>query len=182
MFQLPASKPPCRLMDQIGLDTVAFIEDNYIQERGLDGKLTVDWLRENYIQQEKMGLKSENGGLYSADKKKKEAEETVYLLDVGLGANNPDISAIPTSGRMLKFTPATNSVKTLVSGQSLPDGIDISQRASRMFWTNIGRATSTHDGSVHSANLDGSDVRTIIPSGAVHTSKQLVVDDANQHV
>jgi 3-hydroxyacyl-CoA dehydrogenase len=43
--------PPCRLMDQIGLDTVAFIEDNYVQERHLDSKMTVDWLKENYIQQ-----------------------------------------------------------------------------------------------------------------------------------
>ncbi|KAF7595100.1 hypothetical protein BBP40_007304 [Aspergillus hancockii] len=33
MFQLPSSLPPCRLMGQIGLDTVALIEDNYIQER-----------------------------------------------------------------------------------------------------------------------------------------------------
>lgn len=181
MFQLPASKPPCRLMDQIGLDTVAFIEDNYIQERGLDGKLTVDWLRENYIQQGKLGQKSEHGGLYMATKDDR-AEEAIFLLDVGLGANNPDISAIPTAGRILKFTPASHSIETLVSGQSLPDGIDISQRTSRMFWTNMGRSTSTHDGSVHSANLDGSDIKTIIPSGAVHTPKQLVVDDANQHV
>ncbi|ODM22511.1 hypothetical protein SI65_00099 [Aspergillus cristatus] len=182
MFQLPTSKPPCRLMDQIGLDTVAFIEDNYIQERGLEGKQTVHWLRENYIQQGKLGLKSENGGLYPAAKKDNTADETIYLLDVGLGANNPDISAIPTAGRILKFTLSSNSVETLVSGQSLPDGIDISQRTARMFWTNMGRATSTHDGSVHSANLDGSDVQTIIPFGAVHTPKQLVVDDANQHV
>lgn len=182
MFQLPTSKPPCRLMDQIGLDTVAFIEDNYIQERGLEGKQTVDWLREKYIQRGNLGLKSENGGLYSAGKESKEAEETIYLLDAGLGANNPDISTIPTAGRVLKFTPSSNFVETLVSGQSLPDGIDISQRTSRMFWTNMGHATSTHDGSVHSANLDGSDIRTIIPSGAVHTPKQLVVDDTNQHV
>lgn len=54
---------PCKMMDGVGLDTVAFIEDNYIRERGLDGKLTVDWLRENYISQGKLGKKSEKGGL-----------------------------------------------------------------------------------------------------------------------
>lgn len=182
MFQLPTSKPPCRLMDQIGLDTVALIEDNYIQERYLDGKLTVDWLRENYIQQGKFGQKSEHGGLYTTVKNSRAAEEEIFLLDVGLGANNPDMSTIATAGQILKFTPSSHSIETLVSGQSLPDGIDISQRASRMFWTNMGRSTSTHDGSVHSANLDGSDIKTIIPSGAVHTPKQLVVDDANQHI
>lgn len=51
MFQLPNSLPPCRLMDPIGLDTVAFIEENYIQELVLDGPMTVYWVRENYINQ-----------------------------------------------------------------------------------------------------------------------------------
>lgn len=181
MFQLPTSQPPCRLMDRIGLDTVAFIEDNYIQERGLDGKLTVDWLRKNYIKQGRLGLKGDKGGLYLPADKKEDAEE-IYLLDVGLGANTPEFSAIPTAGQILKLNPATKSLETLVSGQSLPDGIDISHHASRMFWTNMGRTTSTHDGSVHSANLDGSDVQTILSPGIVHTPKQLVVDDASQRV
>lgn len=124
MFQLPTSQPPCRFMDGIGLDTVAFIEENYIQERGLDGKLTVDWLRENYIKQSKLGLKGDKGGLYPPADKKADIEE-IYLLDVGLGANTPEFSAIPTAGRILKLNPATNDLETLVSGQSLPDGIDI---------------------------------------------------------
>lgn len=55
---------PCRLMDQVGLDTVAFIEDNYIQERALDGTLTADFLRQNYTSQGRLGLKSDKGGLY----------------------------------------------------------------------------------------------------------------------
>ncbi|KAI1859000.1 hypothetical protein JX265_004607 [Neoarthrinium moseri] len=61
MFQ--AEVAPCGMMDQVGLDTVAFIEDNYIRERKLDGKLTVDWLRDNYVSQGKLGKKSANGGL-----------------------------------------------------------------------------------------------------------------------
>lgn len=63
MFQ--AQIAPCSLMDKVGLDTIAFIEDNYIQERGLDGRLTVDWLRENYISQGKLGDKSDKSGLLS---------------------------------------------------------------------------------------------------------------------
>jgi len=55
---------PCRLMDRVGLDTVAFIEDNYIAERGLSGALTVNWLRENYFSRGKLGSKSDRGGLY----------------------------------------------------------------------------------------------------------------------
>jgi 3-hydroxyacyl-CoA dehydrogenase len=66
MFQ--AKVAPCAFMDQVGLDTVAFIEDNYIKERGLDGTLTVDWLRDNYISQGRLGKKSDKGGLTVAPK------------------------------------------------------------------------------------------------------------------
>jgi 3-hydroxyacyl-CoA dehydrogenase len=47
--------PPCRLMDNIGLDTVALIEDNYIKEHQLDGSQAVDWLRENYAKAGRLG-------------------------------------------------------------------------------------------------------------------------------
>lgn len=166
-------------MDTVGLDTVAFIEDNYIQERGLDGKKTVDWLRENYIKQGKLGLKSDKGGLYPPTTRKadKKAEEEIYMLDAGLGANVSDIKAVRTTGRVIKYNPETKAMDTLVSGQSLPDGIDISKQTGRIFWSNMGSSTSTNDGSIHSANLDGSDVRTLLSPGTTHTPKQLVVDD-----
>ena len=162
-----------RKMDKIGLDTVAFIEDNYIHERGLDGTVTVDWLRKNYIQQGKLGHKSDSGGLYSSSKQAapSEREGGLYLLDVGLGCNNPELSRIPTAGKVLHFNPGTKKTSTIVSSQSLPDGIDVSHSASRIFWTNMGKSTSTHDGSVHSANLDGLDVRTLLSPGTVHTPK-----------
>jgi hypothetical protein len=186
MFQLPESLPPCRLMDKIGLTTVALIENNYIQERGLDGHMTVDWLRENYIEKGRVGSSCKKGGLYdstpastTAPAQKNEVQTpSLYLLDVGLGSNNADITQIPTAGRILCFEPSTDEMSTLVSGQSLPDGIDISPSTDRIFWTNMGRATSTHDGSVHSAKLDGTDLQTLLPPGSVHTPKQLVVDDA----
>lgn len=46
----------------------------------------------------------------------------------------------------------------------------------------MGKATSTFDGSVSSSALDGSDIQTVIPSGGVHTPKQLVIDDAAQKI
>lgn len=143
-------------MDTVGLDTVAFIEDNYIQERGLDGRKTVDWLRENYIKQGKLGLKSDKGGLYPPTTRKadKKAEEEIYMLDAGLGANVSDIKAVRTTGRVIKYNPETKAMDTLVSGQSLPDGIDISKQTGRIFWSNMGSSTSTNDGSIHSANLE----------------------------
>lgn len=55
---------PCAMMDAVGLDTVEFIEEHYIKERGLCGKDTVGFLRKNYLQQGKLGAKSGKGGLY----------------------------------------------------------------------------------------------------------------------
>lgn len=173
MFQQQTSSPPCRLMDQIGLDTVAFIEDNYINERQLDGSQTVGWLRKNYLSQGRMGLKSETeGGLY-------EPAPALYVLDVGLGENE---SASPSTGRILRFDLTTKSMRPIVTGQHLPDGISTSKSTRQIFWTNMGASTATHDGSVHAANPDGSDVRTVIPTGAVHTPKQLIVDDKTQRL
>jgi 3-hydroxyacyl-CoA dehydrogenase len=40
---------PCGMMDGVGLDTVAFIEEQYVKERGLSGKATVDYLKKNYL-------------------------------------------------------------------------------------------------------------------------------------
>ena len=48
---------------EVGLDTVAFIENHYIKERGLPSEKTVDFLKKNYIDQGKLGDKCEIGGL-----------------------------------------------------------------------------------------------------------------------
>ncbi|BCS01395.1 3-hydroxyacyl-CoA dehydrogenase family protein [Aspergillus luchuensis] len=55
---------PCKMMDAVGLDTVAFIEKHYIAERGLNSEKTVDFLQTNYLDHGKLGNKSSKGGLY----------------------------------------------------------------------------------------------------------------------
>ncbi|OJJ84167.1 3-hydroxyacyl-CoA dehydrogenase family protein [Aspergillus glaucus CBS 516.65] len=55
---------PCAMMDNVGLDTVAFIEEHYVKERGLSGEKTVDFLREKYLEKGRLGSKCEKGGLY----------------------------------------------------------------------------------------------------------------------
>ncbi|KAK4184034.1 hypothetical protein QBC35DRAFT_541498, partial [Podospora australis] len=52
---------PCRMMDHVGLDTVALIEQHYVNERGLSPELTVDFLKINYLDKGKLGTKSPNG-------------------------------------------------------------------------------------------------------------------------
>ncbi|GFN17218.1 hypothetical protein AtubIFM56815_004778 [Aspergillus tubingensis] len=177
VFQRPTSGQPCQLMDQVGLDTVAAIEENYIRERGLDGDKTVDWLRENYINKGRLGDKCESGGLYPAEQES--MSEKLYVLDVGIGDNNA-VRDARTAGRVLAVSPKSGKRTTLVSGLSYPDGIDVSPSCGRMFWTSMGHALSACDGSVQSAKLDGSDVRTLLRPGTVYTPKQLIVDDVDR--
>lgn len=185
MFQ--ARVLPCQLMDRIGLDTVAFIEDNYIQERGLDGTRTADFLRQTYISQGRLGLKSDKGGLYPPATPRREtpkstAQPDIYFLDVGLGGNLKEIESVAKNGKVLRRSGATGQVETLVSGLAAPDGIDISPSTGRMYWTNMGRSLAARNGSVMSARLDGTDVQTLVPEGGVHTPKQAVVVECQQRL
>ncbi|KAI9730747.1 MAG: hypothetical protein M1834_005716 [Cirrosporium novae-zelandiae] len=167
---------PCELMDTVGLDTVALIEDHYIAERHLSGQNTVDFLRKNYISQGKLGAKSSKGGLYAPPDLMKEMTHapTLYFLDIGLAHRDNPLH----SGRVLVGSADGRPARTLIDGEPVPDGLDISPSAGRLFWTNMG-APSENDGNVKSCNLDGTDIQTIIPDGAVHTPKQLFIDHKN---
>ncbi|KAK5651696.1 hypothetical protein OQA88_11762 [Cercophora sp. LCS_1] len=172
-----ASVTPCRLMDQVGLDTVAFIEDNYMRERNLSGEFTVDWLRDHYISQGKLGLKSAKGGLYPSAPAAPNREETgrnIYLLDVGIGGNLASLKDTPTNGKILRIDPTTKKATAIVTGQPAPDGIAVSKETGRIFWTNMGPNPSKPDGSVLSCGLDGSDIKTLIAPGTIFTPKQAV--------
>ncbi|KAF7717740.1 Uncharacterized protein PECH_007689 [Penicillium ucsense] len=183
---------PCQLMDQVGLDTVAYIEDNYIQERGLDPTKTVNWLRENYVQHGRLGKKSAKGGLYPPTMRSSTAEahpanphtaaKDIYLLDVGLGSNARDVTQVHANGQILRFNLATQKLTPLVLRQNLPDGIDVSIETQRIFWTNMGRSTAACDGSVWTADMDGSRIRCLIPKGHVHTPKQISVLDSRKQI
>ncbi|KAJ5545274.1 Dehydrogenase multihelical [Penicillium sp. DV-2018c] len=184
---------PCQLMDQIGLDTVAFIEDNYIQEKGYDAGPTVDWLRREYIEKGRLGKKSEKGGLYPplpkpspeaapANTHSATASKGIYLLDVGLGVNAKDVSEVPTNGKILHLNLATQKLTPVIVGQNLPDGIDVSPSTRRIFWTNMGRSTAGCDGSVWSADLAGGYVKCLVPVGKVHTPKQLVAIESRKQI
>ncbi|MCJ1318258.1 hypothetical protein MMC15_003586 [Xylographa vitiligo] len=179
---------PCAMMDAVGLDTVALIEEHYITERHLSSAFTVDYLRANYLSRGALGAKSNKGGLYPPGYTVKAAGEpsddhhnvhapTLYFLDIGLSTLTDTMHA----GRILVGAPDGRPTRTLVAGQTLPDGLDVDVAAGRLYWTNMG-VPSQNDGCVRSCALDGSDVTTIIPSGHVHTPKQLVLDHANRQL
>jgi 3-hydroxyacyl-CoA dehydrogenase len=62
---------PCTMMDAVGLDTVEFIEEHYIKERGISGEKTTEFLRREYISQGKLGAKSGKRGLYPQELQQK---------------------------------------------------------------------------------------------------------------
>ncbi|PPJ51850.1 hypothetical protein CBER1_09573 [Cercospora berteroae] len=80
-------------------------------------------------------------------------------------------------GRLLRFTPGKDDKPvTLLQDLHMPDGIAISKKHDRIFWTQMGNAGS-NDGSIMTSNLDGSDVKCILSGGAIHTPKQIVIDE-----
>ncbi|KAF4973426.1 hypothetical protein FSARC_251 [Fusarium sarcochroum] len=168
-------KGPVAMMDTVGLDTVSFIEQHYIAERGLP-RTPVDFLQK-FIDQGKLGAKSDKGGLLPSTQKPKPGNDAqLYFLDIGLAAGAFDDCL--TAGRVLVGSSDAKPLKSLASGQRMPDGIDISLSAGKLFWTTMGKP-SQNDGAVISCNLDGTDVEEIVPSGSVHTPKQLTVDNEN---
>ncbi|KAJ3456046.1 hypothetical protein MRS44_016069 [Fusarium solani] len=103
----------------------------------------------------------------------------LYFLDIGLASE--DILQTGQRGRILVGASDGRPMKTLVSSQRTPDGLDISISAGKLFWTSMGMPTA-NDGAVYSYNLDGTDIKAIVPKGKVHTPKQLVVDNEKRQL
>ncbi len=89
---------------------------------------------------------------------------TIFYLDVG--------------GRVMTAAAEAPVPRALVSsaGQG-PDGIAINLAAGHIFWTGMG-SPSADDGFVMRANLDGSNVTTLVAAGGTYTPKQMRVDAA----
>ncbi|EWZ29897.1 uncharacterized protein FOBCDRAFT_233025 [Fusarium oxysporum Fo47] len=168
-------KGPVAMMDAVGLDTVSFIEQHYIAERGLPDT-PVKFLQK-YIDGGRLGAKSDKGGLLPPSKPvESDHESSLYFLDIGLSSGNG--KGYATAGRVLVGSSDGKPMKTLISGQRMPDGIDISKSTGKLFWTCMGNP-SANDGAVLSCNLDGTDLKEIVPQGSVHTPKQLTVDNTS---
>lgn len=59
-----------------------------------------------------------------------------------------------------------------------PDGIALDVTNGHLYWTGMG-VPSEDDGFIRRANLDGSDIVTIVPEGETYTPKQLKLDPGN---
>ena len=83
------------------------------------------------------------------------------------------------AGRILSAKPDGSDLKTIVSeGRKLPDGIVVDAEAGHIYWTNMG-SLKGNDGAIDRADLDGSNVTSIVPTGGTFTPKQLQLDKKN---
>ena len=171
-------------MDSVGLDTVEHIEKHYIDARKLP-LYHLEYLQNNFIAKGKLGKKSpEAGGLY--DPPAPGSQTNILLLNVGLAEplQGKTIDEIQHSGEILHLTAEDRNARPtrLVGKLHSPDGIDVARSTRRMYWTNMGHPKS-NDGSIQSANLDGSDVKYVLgPGEGVHTPKQMVIDQENNKI
>jgi hypothetical protein len=95
------------------------------------------------------------------------ASGRIYYLDV-------------SGGRIVSAHPDGSDATAIVTGcKRMPDGIAIDAAAGHIYWTNMGTFTA-NDGSIERADLDGRNIRTIIPVGGTHTPKQLHLDLKNR--
>lgn len=186
------------------MDTVEFIEEHYVKERGYLPSTNLDFLQENYIKPGKLGNKTpEKGGWYPPATATKSGSR-ILVLDSGL-AEPMSIHTIPEMmklGRIFELSSeGPQHPVELLSGQCLPDGLDYLESNSHLYWTCMGKfldvlfehilgtvpndilrlgVPSANDGAVYGAKLGPNglegEIQTIVKSGDVHTPKQMAID------
>ncbi len=84
------------------------------------------------------------------------------------------------AGRIFTSNPDGSDLKIIVNeGRKLPDGIVVDVAAGHIYWTNMGNPKA-NDGTIDRADLDGTNVTNIVPSGKTWTPKQLQLDAKNR--
>lgn len=82
-------------------------------------------------------------------------------------------------GRVISLNPDGSDKRVIASDCHWPDGVAVDVRAGNVYWTNTGNPKQ-NDGTIERANLDGSNRKTIVPSGVTFTPKQLHLDEQNE--
>jgi DNA-binding beta-propeller fold protein YncE len=84
------------------------------------------------------------------------------------------------AGRIFTSNPDGSDLKIIVNeGRKLPDGIVVDVAGGHIYWTNMGNPKA-NDGTIDRADLDGTNVTNIVPSGKTWTPKQLQLDAKNR--
>jgi DNA-binding beta-propeller fold protein YncE len=79
--------------------------------------------------------------------------------------------------RVLSANPDGSDLKTVLveKERELPDGLVVDLAAGHLYWTHMGNPTA-NDGSIVRSDLDGRNLKTIVPRGATFTPKQLQIE------
>jgi hypothetical protein len=81
-----------------------------------------------------------------------------------------------TSGSVRSVNADGSDLEVLVTGRNAgPDGIVVDTASKKIYWTNMGKP-SANDGTIERADLDGSNLTTIVPVAGTWTPKQLKLD------
>src|ERR1700721_251669 len=84
-----------------------------------------------------------------------------------------------SAAQVLSANPDGSDLKIVVQeGRRLPDGVAVDVAGSHIYWTNMGEP-SANDGSIERSDLDGGNLKHIVPPGGTHTPKQLQLDNKN---
>ncbi|EUC40620.1 hypothetical protein COCMIDRAFT_108324 [Bipolaris oryzae ATCC 44560] len=105
------------------------------------------------------------------------SKQRLYILDASLSSPNF------TGGCIVSCNTDGSDLQPVVSPlPTLPDGVTIDRNNGIMWWTNMGSALSTNTGSIETASIDGSNRRTIVPTGTkgVWTPKQITLAKENR--
>src|ERR1700755_952376 len=70
---------------------------------------------------------------------------------------------------VVSLNPDGADLKVLVTECRYPDGIVVDVAAGHIYWTNMGDPIA-NDGSIERSNLDGSNLKHIVPPGGTHTA------------
>ncbi|KAJ7055686.1 hypothetical protein C8F01DRAFT_1258068 [Mycena amicta] len=152
------------MLDGVGLDVALDIENHYARVRGALVPPEPAALLKSMVEKGELGVKSGKGFYEHPPNTAIAGKDHIVFLDIIKG----EVRSLSIDGR---------EGKTLVSGvHSLPDGVQLDTRPGKghIYWTNMG--TKANDGFLSRANLDGSEITTIVPPGKTHTPKQLVLD------
>lgn len=176
------------MKDTAGLNTVALIEEHYIEGRGLP-RTSVDFLRESYLSKGMLGRKSGKCGLYPAGSTttvsvranvfhhERDNAPNLYFLD--LGVSNPRIAKIQHARRILSGSIDGRPLRTITISQHILDGILILLSTDRIYWICMGTSGGP-DGRVKSCLLNGSFPWIAKSIGDLNALKEITLNELNR--
>ena len=109
----------------------------------------------------------------------------IYFVDAGITITDDASLKCDGSIRVIDIDGTNETV--LVSGTDVtePDTLEVDTKNGKVYWTNMGvgaffeESIAPNDGSISRANLDGSNVEIVVPTGITTTPKQIALDVDN---